>query len=81
MKAEEETMTKNLFLMAGMMLALTSLAGCSTCRQMSGGWFNRGDRCNVCPPPNCPPGMPQATMMLPGTPQVMPGPIEIAPQL
>ena len=57
-----------------------SLAGCNTCRQMTGGWFNRGDRC-VTAPPDCPPGMPRATMMLPGTPQVLPGPIEIAPQM
>jgi hypothetical protein len=42
-----------------------------------GGWFHRGDKC--CPPADCPPGMPRATMMLPSTPQVMPGPIEIAP--
>ena len=75
-------MTKKLFLLAGLMLALTSHTGCNSCRQMTCGWFNRGDRCNVCPPPNCPPGgMPQATMMLPGSPQVMPGPIEVAPTL
>ena len=74
-------MAKNLFLAAGLALALTSLAGCHTCRQMTCGWFNRGDRCNVCPPPDCPPGLPRAQMMLPGTPQVMPGPIEIAPTL
>ena len=74
-------MSKKLYLLAGLMLVVTSLAGCNTCRRMSGGWFNRGDRCDVGPPPACPPGMPQATMMLPGTPQVMPGPIEVAPTL
>ena len=56
-----------------------TLAGCSTCRQMCGGWFNRGDKCNVCPPPDCAPGMPRSQLMLPGSPQVLPGPMEIAP--
>jgi hypothetical protein len=56
-----------------------ALTGCSTCRQMCGGWFNKGDRCNVCPPPDCPPGMPRTQFMMPGSPQVLPGPIEIAP--
>ena len=74
-------MTKKLFLLSGLMLTIVSLAGCHTCRSSMGGWFNRGDRCNVCPPPDCPPGGPQATMMMPTTPQVMPGPIEIAPTL
>ena len=55
------------------------LTGCSTCRQMCGGWFNKGDRCNVCPPADCPPGVPRAQFMMPGSPQVLPGPIEIAP--
>jgi hypothetical protein len=82
MIVEEKIMAKNLFLLAGIALALTSLTGCHSCRQMTGGWFNRGDRCNVCPPPNCPPGgIPQGAMMLPGSPQVMPGPIEVAPTL
>jgi hypothetical protein len=60
-------------------LLAAALAGCNTCRQATAGWFHRGDRCNVCPPPDCPPGVPRATMMLPSTPQVLPGPIEIAP--
>jgi hypothetical protein len=71
-------MTKKVFLVAGLALAVANLAGCSSCRQSSGGWFNRGDKC--CPPPSCPPGMPQTTMMLPSSPQVLPGPIEISPQ-
>jgi hypothetical protein len=73
-------MTKKLLLLASAAVAIAMFAGCHSCRTGSG-WFNRGDRCNVCPPPNCPPGIPQAQMMLPTTPQVMPGPIEIAPQL
>jgi hypothetical protein len=70
---------KRFALFAGMMTIALSLAGCNTCRQMTGGWFNRGDKCNVCPPAGCAPGMPQTQMMLPSTPQVLPGPIEIAP--
>jgi hypothetical protein len=77
-------MNKVVISLAGAALLVASLSGCNTCRRMSGGWFNRGDRANVCPPPDCPPGMPQATMMMPGTmmpgsPQVLPGPIEVAP--
>jgi len=72
-------MTKKVMFVAALALAVASSPGCNTCRQMTGGWFNRGDKC--CPPPACPPGMPQATMMLPSTPQVLPGPIEIAPQM
>ena len=60
-------------------ICAAALTGCSTCRQMCGSWFNRGDRCNVCPPPDCAPGMPRAQMMMPGPSQVLPGPIEIAP--
>jgi hypothetical protein len=56
-----------------------TLAGCSTCRQWCGGLFNRGDKCNVCPPPDCPPGMPRSTLMVPGSMPVLPGPMEIAP--
>ena len=76
-----EAMGKKLFILSVLALIAVNAAGCSRCRQMAGGWFNRGDRCNVCPPPDCPPGMPRATMMMPGTPQVMPGPIEVAPTL
>jgi len=72
-------MNKIVIFLAGAALLVASLSGCNTCRRMSGGWFNRGDRSNVCPPPDCPPGMPQATMMMPSTPQVLPGPIEVAP--
>ena len=72
-------MNKVVISLAGVALLVASLSGCNTCRQMTCGWFNRGDKC--CPPPACPPGMPQATMMLPTTPQVLPGPIEIAPQM
>ena len=68
-------------LMVVMLLALSiGAVGCNTCRQSMCSWFNKGDRCDVAPPVDCPPGMPRATMMLPGTPQVLPGPIEIAPQ-
>jgi hypothetical protein len=74
-------MSMKLLQVAGLALVIASMAGCNTCRQMSCGWFNRGDRCNVCPPPDCPPGMPRAQMMVPTSPQVMPGPIEIAPTL
>ena len=59
-------------------LGSLSLAGCHLCRS-AGGWFNRGDRCDMPPPSDCAPGVPRATMMLPSSPQVLPGPIEIAP--
>jgi len=72
---EEEPMKKFVLVIA----VCAALMGCSTCRQMCGGWFNRGDRCNVCPPADCPPGVPRAQFMMPGSPQVLPGPIEIAP--
>jgi hypothetical protein len=76
---EDQTMTQKLTIVMTLLLAAASATGCNTCRQAMGGWFNRGDRCAP-PPVNCPPGVPQATMMYPGTPQVLPGPIEIAPQ-
>lgn len=66
-----------LTVVAGVLTA--QAGGCHTCQQMTCGWFNRGDRC-VTAPPDCPPGAPRATMMLPSSPQVLPGPIEIAPQ-
>jgi hypothetical protein len=72
---EEEPMKKIVLVIA----VCAVLTGCSTCRQMCGGWFNKGDRCNVCPPADCPPGVPRAQFMMPGSPQVLPGPIEIAP--
>jgi hypothetical protein len=75
---EEHTMKKAILLTA-LALLVTSLAGCNTCRRLTGGWFNKGDRCDDFPPADCPPGMPRATMMYPGTPQVLPGPIEMAP--
>ena len=56
---------------------LASLAGCHTCRQMTSGWFDRGDRCGPPPQPDCPPGMPRASVMYPGTTTVLPGPIEV----
>jgi hypothetical protein len=71
-------MTKKLLMLTGVIVTIAALAGCSSCGRSSS-WFNRGDKC--CPPPACGPGVPQATMMLPGTPQVMPGPIEVAPTL
>jgi hypothetical protein len=70
-------MTRKVLFAAALMLA--SLAGCNTCRQMTCGWFNKGDKC--CPPPDCAPGAPRTMMMLPSTPQVLPGPIEIAPTM
>jgi len=71
---------KKLVVLLTLVMLATSMAGCNSCRQglFSGGLFNRGDRCDDCPPVDCAPGMPRATMMVPGT-QVMPGPIEIAP--
>jgi hypothetical protein len=73
-------MTKKLLMLIGVAVTIASLVGCSSCGRSSGSsWFNRGDRC--CPPPACGPGGPQATMMMPTGPQVMPGPIEIAPTL
>ena len=80
-------MARKLLLLAVVAVATSSLAGCTACRRMVPSCFNKGDRCNVCPPPACPPGIPQQTMMmpgatmLPGTPQVLPGPIEVAPTL
>jgi hypothetical protein len=76
---------KRIILVTVVAFVLAGLAGCNTCRRMTGGWFNRGDRCEVYPPANYAPGVPQATMMMPGTtmmpggPQVLPGPIEIGP--
>lgn len=70
---------KRLILLTAVALVAASLAGCHTCRRMTSGWFNRGDRCQEIPPTDCPPGMPRATMMMPGTTQVLPGPIEVAP--
>jgi len=72
-------MTKKVLIAAALAIVLASLPGCSRCRQMAGSCFNRGDKC--CPPPACGPGVPQATMMLPSTPQVLPGQIEVAPSL
>ena len=62
------------------MALLASLSGCHTCRRMTGGWFDRGDRCEPPPPADCPPGMPRASMMYPSGTTVLPGPIEVAPQ-
>jgi hypothetical protein len=74
---KEQAMKKTI-LLAAITVSFVGLGGCNSCRPTTGSWFNRGDRCNVAPP-GCPPGMPQATMMLPTSPQVLPGPIEIAP--
>jgi hypothetical protein len=73
-------MKRVLFLML-LAAAVANLAGCHACRKM-GGWFNRGDACGEPPPPACPPGVPRATVGYPSymsSPQVLPGPIEIAP--
>ena len=72
-------LTTSLALLAG------TLAGCNCCRPFTCGLFNRGDRCDAAPP-DCSPGMPRAMMMVPSSPQMMPGgqvlpgPIEVAPQ-
>ncbi len=71
-------MTKKIYFLTAAALVIAALTGCSTCR--TGGWFTKGDKC--CPPPACSPGVPQATMMLPGSPQVLPGgPIEVMPSM
>jgi hypothetical protein len=72
---------KKLILLSVTVLAGASLVGChSSCRPTTGGWFNRGDRCNEMPPSDCPAGMPRTQMMIPssGT-TVLPGAIEIGP--
>lgn len=77
---------KKLILLTVVALAAASQAGCSTCRESRGsgcgswfsGWFNQGDECGDMAQ-GCPPGMPRATMMVPTSPQMLPGPIEIAP--
>jgi len=62
-------------------LALVSQGGCNSCREMTRGWFNHGDRCDPYPQqPSCPSGGPRAQMMYPGTTTVLPGTIEVAPQ-
>lgn len=82
---------KKLILFALLGLLAAGSTGCASrngCRESGGGGhfshfgrlFNRGDRCDDCPPADCAPGIPQATMMYPSSsPQVLPGPIEIAP--
>jgi len=57
-------------------LAVVSQGGCNSCREMTRGWFNHGDRCNPYPQPDCPP---RAQVMYPGTTTVLPGQIEVAP--
>lgn len=69
---------KKLMLLAVVAVVVSSQSGCQTCRRM-GSWFHRGDECGEAPPTTCPPGVPRATFMMPGSPQVLPGPIEIAP--
>ncbi|HEX5106737.1 MAG TPA: hypothetical protein VFV87_23110, partial [Pirellulaceae bacterium] len=69
---------KKLMLLVMVAVLASNLAGCSSCRRgWFSGWFNRGDQCDHFVPDDCHPGVPQATMMVPGP--VMPGPIEIAP--
>jgi hypothetical protein len=70
---------KKLVLLLAVAMLVTSLAGCNACRRAAGGLFNRGGRCDECPPDGFVPGGPQSTLMVPGSPTVMPGPIEIAP--
>jgi hypothetical protein len=71
------TMKRFMLLMTVLVLA-ASLAGCNSCRR-GFGLFNRGDRCDDFQPDCAPGGVPRATMMYPGSTQMMPGPIEIAP--
>jgi hypothetical protein len=59
-------------------LVIANLTGCHVCRRV-GGWFNRGDDCAPEMPPACPPGVPRGAMMIPSSPQILPGPIEVAP--
>jgi outer membrane protein assembly factor BamE (lipoprotein component of BamABCDE complex) len=66
---------KRLMLLMTMVVLAASLAGCNACRRA----FNRGDRCDECPPPDCAPGMPRSTLMVPGGAPVMTGPVEIMP--
>ena len=71
---------KKLILLSVITIIATTLAGCHTCRPTMSGWFNRGDRCNECPPADCPPGVPRTQMMIPSTPTtVLPGAIEVGP--
>jgi hypothetical protein len=71
---------KKLMVLALIALGVGSFAGCSHCRSLfSGGLFNRGDRCQEYPADDCAPGYPRATMMVPSSPQMLPGPFEIAP--
>jgi hypothetical protein len=76
---EEEMTMKRLMLVLMVVVLATSLAGCNSCRRRMGGLFNRGDRCEECPPMDYGPGGPQSTLMVPGSTPVMTGPIEIAP--
>ena len=70
---------KRLMLLMTVLILAASLAGCNACRR-AGGLFNRGDRCDDCPPMDCGPGGSRATMMVPGSTTVMPGgPIEVIP--
>lgn len=75
-----KTMKRFMLLMTVMVLA-ASLAGCNSCRRglFRGGLFNRGDRCDEIQADCGPGGIPRATMMYPGSTQMLPGPIEIAP--
>jgi hypothetical protein len=66
---------KKAILLTAAALVLASLSGCHWCRW---DWFNRGDECAP-PPAACPPGVPRATMMIPTSPQILPGPIDVAP--
>ncbi|MDX1944500.1 MAG: hypothetical protein SFU86_03765 [Pirellulaceae bacterium] len=79
--SEKEIAMKKLLLVVTLATLAVSQSGCSSCRQggLFSGWFNRGGDCNP-QPVGCAPGVPQATMMVPSSsPQILPGPIEIAP--
>jgi hypothetical protein len=76
---EEDLTMKKVMLLLTVVILAASLAGCNSCRR-AGGLFNRGDRCDECPPMDCGPAGPRAMMMAPGSTTVMPGgPIEIVP--
>ena len=68
---------KRLMLLMTVVVLAASLAGCNSCRR-GFGLFNRGDRCDECPPVDCVPGGPRSTLMVPGGMPVT-GPVEILP--
>ena len=67
---------RKLMMVTMVALAVASLAGCNTCRRMTSGWFNHGDRCDYPPPPaDCPPGVPRASAVIHPKPSLSPQPV------